>query len=422
MRPVDQAEVQPVPTSLESVSTQGSQTGHAPKAPRFPQLDGLRGLAAVGVVGYHYTVVGAAHKLPLLGRALNLLEMSPLSLDVFFILSGFLIGGMLLRTRNAPHYYKTFYQRRFSRIFPLYYAWIALFSVLYFVGQGWGLLPPQGYSGAFYLASFACFFQSFFPAIIKSTYIVMPTWTLAVEEYFYLLIPVCVRRLSSRRLAQLLLTVIVLAPLFRGVLFKYIGHRNDWADIATRIWPPCRADALAMGVLLAMAWSVPEIRAWLHNHLPLFRWGIFACSGLAILFAWMAEASFHHSRVLNVSLGRSAVELSCFCFIVFLICRPQAAFSRFLTSSIMREFGKISYCLYLIHWGVYWMIFRFVLHVRFGEHLWLDVVVAPFAFLISFAIAELSWNYLELPILLRARGVRGQLLPPAIPGHEPQPA
>jgi peptidoglycan/LPS O-acetylase OafA/YrhL len=419
--PVELEDVAPAPSSLEPVSTQAFDTFPARKTPRFPELDGLRGLVAVGVVGIHY-MVGAARELPLLARALRLLEMTPLSLDVFFILSGFLIGGILLRTRNAPHYYKTFYQRRFFRIFPLYYAWIAVFCVLYFVGQGWGLAPPQGYSGAFYLASFACFIQNFFPAIIESTYIVAPTWTLVVEEYFYLLIPVAVRRLSSRRLVQLLIAVVVLAPLFRGVLFKYIGHRSDWADIATRIWPPCRADALAMGVLLAMAWSAPEIRAWLRNHLALFRWGMFACSGLAILFASMADANIQYSRFLNVSLGRSAVELACLCLIVFLICRPQAGFGRLLSSSVLREFGKISYCLYIVHWGVYWMIFRFVLHARFGEHLWLDMVVAPVAFMISWGIAELSWRYVELPILQRTRGVPGRLLLPAISRQRSQTA
>jgi peptidoglycan/LPS O-acetylase OafA/YrhL len=413
VRPVELVGVPVAPTSLESVSAQAPQTCPVLKAPRFPELDGLRGLAAVGVAGIHY-MGGPVQKLPLLARVLHILEMSPLSLDVFFILSGFLIGGILLRTRNAPHYYKTFYQRRFCRILPLYYAWIALFTILYFVGQGWGLHPPEGYSGTFYLASFYFLFQNCFPAIIESTFIAAPTWTLVVEEYFYLLIPLCVRRLSSRRLAQMLITVIVVAPLFRGVLFKYIGHRSDWADIATRIWPPCRADALAMGVLLAMAWNVPEIRTWLQNHLSLFRWGMFACSGFAILFAWLAEANLHHSRFLNVALGRSAVELACLCLIVFLICRPQGGFGRLLTSNIMREFGKISYCLYLVHWGVFWMIFRFVLHARFGERLWLDFAVAPVAFLISCAIAELSWKYFELPILLRARGVPGQLSLPAI--------
>jgi peptidoglycan/LPS O-acetylase OafA/YrhL len=89
----------------------------------------------------------------------------PVALDVFFILSGFLIGGIQLRARNAPHYYQTFYQRRASRILPVYYAWIAFFSVLFAVGQGWGLVRPKAYSSTFYLASFAFFFQNFFPSL-----------------------------------------------------------------------------------------------------------------------------------------------------------------------------------------------------------------------------------------------------------------
>ena len=282
MRPIELMGL-PAPSCPESQSVlpQVPQTG-----PRFPELDGLRGLAALGVAVIHY-VFGPAHKLPWLERAITLSEMSPLSLDIFFILSGFLIGGILLRTQHKPDYYKTFYRRRFFRILPLYYAWTALFVVLYFVAQGWGLNPPQGYSGAFYLASYVFLFQNFFPAIIRSTYIVQPTWTLVVEEHFYLLVPLCVRRMSPRRLVQSLFAVIVLAALFRGVLFKFIGQRSEWADIAARIWPPCRADALAMGVLLAILWRSPALRLWLQKHLSLFACGMFASSGLAMLtYIW----------------------------------------------------------------------------------------------------------------------------------------
>jgi peptidoglycan/LPS O-acetylase OafA/YrhL len=399
-----------------------STLGQTPvqKASRFAELDGLRGFVALGVLFLHY-LVGPVQRLPLLASIVHLLEMTPLSLDVFFILSGFLIGGILLRARTAPNFYRTFYQRRTARILPVYYAWIALFSILYLFGQGWGLVSPRAYGSAFYLASFALLFQNFFPSIIQSAFMVAPTWTLVVEEYFYLLIPLCVRRLSTRRLAQLLVAVIVLAPVFRGVLFSFIGHRSDWADIATRIWPPCRADALAMGVLLAIAWGAPEMRTWLQNRLPLFRWGMFLCSGMAMLFSWMASSNLPHSRFLNVSLGRSAVELSCFCLIVFLICRPQGALSRFLSTNVMREFGKISYCLYIIHWGIYWMIFRFVLHLRFGELLWVDLAIAPIAFLISWAVATLSWKYFELPILQRVHGAQGKkIILPSIPERQPQ--
>lgn len=196
-------------------------------------------------------------------------EMSPICLDSFLILSGSLIGTGLLATRDSPTYYRNFYRRRIFRIFPIYYLWIALLCLLYFVGQGWGLEPPAYLSGAFYLLSFAFFFHNFFPSIIESSFIVAPTWTPAVEEHFYLLAPVCIRYLSHRPLVQCLLGVIIASPIFRGVLFEVIGHRAEWADIATRIWSPCRADALALGVLLAIAWDSPELREWLHNHVPL---------------------------------------------------------------------------------------------------------------------------------------------------------
>jgi peptidoglycan/LPS O-acetylase OafA/YrhL len=389
------------------------------KAPRFPVLDGMRGFAALGVAIVHY-LAGPSWRLPWLDRAIHLLEMSPLSLDLFFILSGFLIGGILLATRNAPSYYQTFYRRRFFRILPLYYVWIVLFSVLYFVGQGWGLVVPQGFSGAFYLASFFFLFQNFSTSIIESTFIVAPTWSLVVEEHFYLLAPFCVRRLSSRRLVQALFAVILVAPLFRGVLFRFIGHRDDWADSAARIWPPCRADALAMGMLLAMAWHSSEVRAWVHKHVSLFCWGMFASSGLAILLSWMASANLSYCRFLNVAFGRTAIEVSCLCLIVYLLCRPQSGFGMFLCSETMRQFGKISYCLYLIHWGILWMIFRFVLHTRFGDHLWLDLTAAPIALLLSIGIAKLSWKYFESPILERAHGSPEHLSIPVIADRQPQ--
>ena len=83
--------------------------------PRFPELDGLRGLAAVGVALFHY-LMQPARKLPRLMTAIDIVGMSPLSVDMFFILSGFLIGGILLRLKESPDYYKTFYVRRATRM------------------------------------------------------------------------------------------------------------------------------------------------------------------------------------------------------------------------------------------------------------------------------------------------------------------
>jgi peptidoglycan/LPS O-acetylase OafA/YrhL len=219
-------------------------------------------------------------------------------------------------------------------------------------------------------------------------------------RWVYLLAPVCIRYLSRRRSVQCLLGVIIAAPIFRGVLFEVIAHRAEWADIATRIWSPCRADALAFGVLLAIAWDSPELREWLHNHVPPLGWG--TGSSVAVLL----ECATHRNlqwRFLRVSIGRSAVELASFSLIVYLICRPGSVFGRFLSSKVMCELGEISYSLYVIHWGVLWMIFRFVLHRGFGEHLRLDFAVAPIALLLSIAIAKFSWKYFEYPLIQRAR-------------------
>jgi peptidoglycan/LPS O-acetylase OafA/YrhL len=386
---------------------------------RIEVLDGLRGLAALGIVFIHYSA-GASWRLPIIARVERLYEMSPLCLDIFLILSGFLIGGTLIRTRNEPHYYETFYRRRFYRILPLYYVWIAIFFVFYFVGQGWGFWPPKDISPAFYLTSFLFFIQNFFTSIIESTFIVAPSWTLAVEEHFYLLAPLLVRRLSPRRLVHALFGVILFAPLFRGVLFRFIGNRENWADIASRIWSPCRGDALAMGVMLAIVWRTPKVRSWVDKHISLCAWGIFAGSGSAILLSRMADANLSYCRSLSVAFGRTGVEIASLSVIVYLLWRQQSAVGRFFSMKILRELGKISYCLYLIHWGILWMIYRFILHAKFGDHLLrFDIWVSPIAVLISIGVAMLSWHYLESPLMRRSHRAPQRLSLPPMQKQQP---
>jgi peptidoglycan/LPS O-acetylase OafA/YrhL len=384
------------------VKTSGSipASSDGKKPERFSQLDGLRGAAAIGVVLIHYMEPTAAH-LPTLGWAFNFLAVTPLSLDVFFVLSGFLIGGILLRSKDRPGYYGNFYKRRFARIMPVYYAWLALFVVLYLTCQGWGLTPPQSHSGTFYLLSFAFMFQNFFPSVVESSFVMAPTWTLAVEEHFYLLAPLAVRRFTRRRLAQVLVGIIAIAPIFRGVLESYIGHHAGWANSAARIWTPCRADALAMGVLLALAWDNERSRSWLKKHVGIFLWSIAVCTSYAALLLWSHFSNPHHWHFMDVAFERTAVEISGLGLIVYLICQPESWLGRFLSSKTMRYFGRISYCLYIVHWGVNWMLFRFVLHARFGERLWLDVAMVPVSLLLSVGLAQLSATYFEGPILRR---------------------
>jgi peptidoglycan/LPS O-acetylase OafA/YrhL len=372
----------------------------ADKGNHVPELDGLRGLAALCAVGYHY-LFGPALAIPWVAILNTVLEATPIALDTFFILSGFLIGGILLRSKDSPNYYSTFYLRRFHRILPLYYSWVAIYVVFYFAGRGWGLTAPAGYSTAFVFASFIFMCQNFFIAIVESTYIVSPTWTLAVEEQFYLLAPPTIKRLGARRLTQVLCGVILIAPVLRAFIFKFIGHGEFWSRIATRIWTPCHADALAIGVLLAMAWDSEEKRQWLQKHSRFLPLGMLFFTALGSVLLYCAYNNVPHTYVLTAAFAQTAMELSCLCLMVFVLTHPESLFCKFLRSERMRGVGKISYCLYLVHWGILWMIVRFVLHTKFGESPRLELAAAPFALAISFAVAKLSWKFLESPLIRR---------------------
>jgi peptidoglycan/LPS O-acetylase OafA/YrhL len=157
-------------------------------------------------------------------------------------------------------------------------------------------------------------------------------------------------------------------------------------------------------VLLAIAWDSQELREWLHNHAQLLAWGIVAGSMAAVLLDYTTHSNLQW-RFLHASIGRSAVEFASFSLIVYLICNPQSVAGRFLSTKVMCELGKISYSFYVVHWGVLWMIFRFILHRGFGERLRLDLTVAPLALLLSIAIAKLSWQYFEYPLMQKARSM-----------------
>ena len=194
---------------------------------RILELDGLRGLAILLVLCAHY--IGTADRTPvrpLLRHFLGAFDAGWMGVDLFFVLSGFLIGGILLDARNSPNYFRTFYMRRVFRILPVYYLWtliyglIVLGAMVFLRGQtGLGVadlkqVPMQllflrdifiGEMGPLALAWF------------------MATWSLAVEEQFYLLAPPLIRFVSTRKLVATLAAIIAVLPLVRWMLIQYWG-------------------------------------------------------------------------------------------------------------------------------------------------------------------------------------------------------
>src|SRR5713226_5755370 len=108
----------------------------SPNKSRIPELDGIRGTAILSVLCFHYiSMEGITAPGSITEQLRRLVILGGTGVDLFFVLSGFLIGGILLDARDSPHYFSTFYLRRFFRIFPVYYAWIAAFILAATVGS-----------------------------------------------------------------------------------------------------------------------------------------------------------------------------------------------------------------------------------------------------------------------------------------------
>jgi peptidoglycan/LPS O-acetylase OafA/YrhL len=231
---------------------------------RLPELDGIRGAAIIAVFLYHYVNAGVEHgPLAYFGK---LFRLGWAGVDLFFVLSGFLIGGILLDSRSSPNYFRTFYIRRMHRILPIYYLWVTLFGIVGYAGARW---HPEVFVISVPLGAYFLFLQNviFTPLSTYSLFVIGATWSLAVEEQFYVIAPLVVRFLSVRRLTWALVACTVAgAPILRAILFAY------WSNGPRAIYwmMPCRADSLAMGMLAAVAWRSP-VKLWLAQHTSLLK-------------------------------------------------------------------------------------------------------------------------------------------------------
>jgi peptidoglycan/LPS O-acetylase OafA/YrhL len=175
-----------------------------------------------------------------------------IGVQVFFVLSGFLITGVLRADREAPlgAYLRRFYWRRTLRIFPLYYAYLAVIAIAY---AAWGRpaeLPRSAAALFTYTYNFARLAPSFEPSPFFTHF-----WSLAVEEQFYLVWPFAVHALSRRALVALSATLVLLGPLFRwGFAAALAAPWRSAFDVGDSVYwfPLSHADAFATGALVAL--------------------------------------------------------------------------------------------------------------------------------------------------------------------------
>lgn len=363
---------------------------------RIPELDGLRGAAIVAVILFHYMADAPGYStFGLAYRFRQLFRIGWTGVDLFFVLSGFLIGGILLDARKSNSYFRTFYARRAFRILPMYFLWITLYVVAVVLMVRWPLGALPAFPATLKLIPMYFVFLpalSGFARVSLAWYWLGPTWSLAVEEQFYLIAAPVVRFLSNSGLLISLLATILLSPVIRIMVHTYwTSNPGIFTSLSF-----CRADSLAVGILIAMGWRNTPVREWISGHMRHVYAALLAASiPMAIFLKW-----FHEPNTLfAAAFSLQWIALFFAILLVAVLAHPAGAIAGIFRWGFLREMGRISYCAYLIHFPVSVLLHGIVLKRRPALDSMAGVALAAVAFLVTIGLAELSAKYFEGPML-----------------------
>jgi peptidoglycan/LPS O-acetylase OafA/YrhL len=218
---------------------------------RYPDIDGLRGIAIIGVLCAHLlSGLSENHSIPVVGFLLQSVSFGWAGVDLFFVLSGFLISSILMDMKGESSRWKTFYLRRTYRIFPLYYLALAVIAVAALIGifpsDKWDKLAPA-------YPYFLTYTNNFLIVINEGNYFpgLSHFWTLAIEEQFYLLWPAVIFLLPIRTVLYICFASIIVCFSFRVALANGFLESSAWPH-ALHVLMPLRSDSLCTGCLVAI--------------------------------------------------------------------------------------------------------------------------------------------------------------------------
>ena len=344
----------------------------------IPQFDGLRGLAILSVLIGHS---GFLEALPHAG----MLEYTRFGVDLFFVLSGFLITGILTDSKGSQHYFRNFYARRALRIWPLYY--LVLFVAFVVAPLFAPSMRPTAVSVwpafVFYVQNIVFAYRSTYPFGLGAT------WSLAVEEQFYLTWPVLVFLLKKRTLAIVSVLLVVMSLSLR-LSFHFHGAPLGFVHFFTL----SRLDSIAFGSLAAL---------WLRSpSCTLVRWRTHAYQflGFGVAGTILARVLMHRN---SSTVGYTFLAFAFTGLLgISLASDPRSSLlGRSLSAGWLRYIGRISYGIYLLHYPLFILWARFIGSLGFYQTHKLAGNLAGFAGQIALATiaASISWRFFEEPIL-----------------------
>jgi peptidoglycan/LPS O-acetylase OafA/YrhL len=349
---------------------------------KIKEIDGLRAIAILLVVAWHY--LGASDGPQSLPWRMFIFGRS--GVDLFFVLSGYLITSILLNNRASPSYFSAFYGRRAFRILPIYGVMLLIFFAGKLSGVGRSL-----FDGALPWWSYATGLQNIWMTIDQSYGAIWlaGTWSLAIEEQFYLLFPLIVLWLPPAALPRFLIATLILCPIGRIISYQ-AGDAFGYYVLM-----PLRADILAVGALIAwLRFSGPvsdRVRGLFRTTLV-----VTACAFPVFAFLIGDNTDFH------MALWGHSYLVAFYGSAVFMVLESRGSPSLALLRSRGAEFfARISYALYLVHINVLIFVFLVFRTERTIETP-AGAALTASALAISVLICFLSYRFFEAPLIRMA--------------------
>jgi peptidoglycan/LPS O-acetylase OafA/YrhL len=365
-------------------------------ADRILELDGVRGLAILLVLCTH--IFKRADYLTE-NQILHLISAPTrigwIGVDLFFTLSGFLITGILLRTREDSNYFKNFYVRRILRIFPLYYILVG--GLLIFLPQ---LDTEAGARTQAFWPVYMLYQQNWLHVFrVEPSLFLVPTWSLAIEEQFYLIWPTVVYFFKPRMLIFLSIGIVLFSLLIRIIMMLMQSTFTSVFPVPEFFYygSITRFEGLALGSLIAILFETADI--W-KQKMARWAWPVLIFSaGLFIWIAVLAGTDNPVSSKVTAVWGYSLIALVSGALIVLVTTQPeQSLIRRIFKTRVMAFFGKYSYAMYLIHAPFISLLLEYMWNTgRRSSIMWLSYIVISFAGTILLSL--LSWNLLEKRML-----------------------
>lgn len=364
---------------------------------RITELDGLRGMAITLVIAFHaFEQAIIFTENPVLQTLAKITSIGWVGVDIFFTLSGFLITSILLRSKTDEHYFKNFYVRRILRIFPLYYAVIlcVIFLAPNVESEFFEQLSTTIPILMLYQQNWSVIFHGF--GVIPEYLFV--TWSLAIEEQFYLLWPFAIYYLKREQLIKVSLWYISASIIVRILCIFF------WSDVEQMALffyysPFARFEEILFGSLLAILILDVQLKEVIRKFsLPVFIVSLAVFIGLCLSVLPARPNPELPNLPLILGSYTTAGLFSASLIAIFITYPSQNILRRIFQNPILTFLGKYSYSMYIFHIAV--ILILLDVFLRSTLRGWIAFILFPLTtYIITVLIALLTWNLFEKHML-----------------------